>query len=302
MNTEKILDMSKVLQQKRSFDGIKETITQQRNEILENMTEKFDIDEALNRFTEEEILNMSFEEMRETFVNKEGQFIFNEEEFPKQMIMDFIIYLKQSKVAYDKMDEEMDKMDKYLEEFNEEIKEITEQKGSFNKTLREAVEADLAKEDCSDELKNRCHKILSAMDDAVTLRPLFELYEKISPVNTLKELKLESKRIEVLKAYTRVCKENGFEPKLLAFGKLENAILDEKYHEHENLFIFIVARYIKYLDRKVNDMENRTFIVQLTNFLREFVLGEESAHYQADKEELEALKVNIQNLLDKFYN
>lgn len=302
METEKMLDMSQALKQKKQFAQIRETVEQERQKILGGMADDFNIDEALDKYTSEEIDAMTFEQMKEAFVTADGKFIFNESEYPQQMMMDFIKYLKESKVTFEKMDAEMEKLDTYLAEFSDEVKTLTAEHGSFNKTLRATIEADLAKPDCTPDLKTKCEKLLGAMDDAVTLRPLFELYEKISPANTLKELNLEGKRIEVLKGYARVCKENGMEPKLLGFGELEKAFLDEKYHEHKNLFVFIVARYIKYLGRNLNSVENRTFIVQLTNYLREMILGEGNAHYDADKTEIEALKVNMASLLDRFYN
>ena len=301
MNTDKMLDMSKVLQQKKEYGKIREVIEGQRNEIFSKMTSEYNIDEELDKFTIEELENMSFDKMKETFVDAEGKFIFNEDEFPEKMMKDFILYLKQSRETFNKMDEELDNMDAYLEEFDKELKAIAGET-SFNKTLRASIKADLENENVSEAVKARCEELLSAMDDAMTLRPLFELYEQISPANTLKELKDESKRIAVLKGYAKVCKENGLEPKLLKFGELEKLFLTEKYHEHKNLFIFIVARYIKYLDKNVNKPANRTFIVQLTNYIREIILGEEHSHYQADINEIETLKMNIAMILDKFYN
>lgn len=301
MSTENVMNMSKILQQKKEYGQIRETIESQRSEILGNISSQFNIDETLDKFTQEEIEAMSFSKMKEIFVDVEGNFIFNEEEFPEKMMMDFIVYLKQSRVTFEKMDVELEKMDAYLEDFNKELKAITGET-SFNKTLKASIESDLEKEDCTPGTKARCEALLLGMDDAMTLKPLFEIYNKVSPANTLQELKVESRRIAALKGYSKVCKENGLEPKLLGFGELEKLFLDEKYHEHKNLFIFIVARYIKYLGKDANKLSNRTFIIQLTNYIREIILGEENAHYQADIQEIETLKMNIASLLDKFYN
>ena len=301
MNTDKMLDMSKVLKQKKEYSKLRQTIEGQRDEILRNISSEYDIDGALDNFSLEEIEAMSFARMKEVFVTSEGNFIFNEDEFPEKMMMDFIIYLKHSRETFKKMDDELDKLDESMEEFNKEIKSITGET-SFNKTLRGSIEADLANVDISPEKRARCEELLSAMDDAMTLRPLFNLYEKISPANTLRELKIEQQRIAVLKGYSKVCNENGLEPKLLRFGELEKLFLDEKYHEHKNLFVFILARYIKYLGKDLNKLSNRTFVIQLTNYIMEIVLGEEHPHYQADIKEVETLKMNIASLLDKFYN
>lgn len=300
MSTEKILDMSTVLKQKKEYSKIRETIESEREKILDKVLFNGNIDTLLDKFTVEEVESMSFTKMKETFVNENGEFIFNEEEFSKQMIMDFIIYLKHSRVTFEKMDEEIEKMDKTLEDFDKEVKAITGE-SSFNKTLKASIEADLATEDLNEATRQKCTTLLSALDDAVTLRPLFELYDKVSPENTLKELKDNARRSAVLKGYVNVCKENGLEPKLLKFGEFEKLFLDEKYHEHKDLFIFIVARYIKYLGKNVNSLQNRTFVVQLTNYIREIIMGEDNVHYKADAEEIAKLKESIASLLDRFY-
>lgn len=300
MSTEKMLDMSKVLKQKKEYSKLRETIKDQRDDILGKISTGYDIDEALDKFTEDEIDNMSFSQMKETFVDENGQFVFNDEELPKDMIKEFISYLKHSRVTFQKMDEELDKLDKSLEDFDKELKEISGET-SFNKTLRASIERDLAAENLNESTRQRCIKLLAAMDDAVSLQPLFNLYDKVSPENTLKELKDAAKRSATLKGYVSVCKQHGLEPKLLKFGEFEKVCLDEKYHEHKDLFIFIVARYIKYLGKATNDLYNRTFIIQLTNYIREIILGEENAHYKADVEEINKLKINIALLLDRFY-
>lgn len=301
MSTDNMISMSKVLKQKKDYTKLRETIELQRNEIVEKMSEDFNIDQALDCFTTEEIENMSFSKMKEVFVNHEGNFIFNEQEISQNMSMDFIKYLKHSRETFKKMDEELEKLDQTLEEFNKEIKAITKET-SFNKTLKASIENDLASEDISEEKRDRCNKFLAAMEDATTLRPLFELYEKISVKNTIVELNDKSKKSAVLNGYVRVCKELDITPKLLKFGEFEKRYLNEKYHVHNDLFIFIVARYIKYLGKAAKEPQNLVFITQLTNYITEIILGEENSHYQADIEEIAVLKTSIERLLDKFYN
>lgn len=300
MNMEKTKELKEVMTKKDQFKNLKGEIDNQRKAILSNTIGEFNIDEILDQYTEEEIENMSFETMKATFVNNEGDFIFNEKDLSQDLIQDFIKYLKLSKITYDKMDKEFDKLDKYLKDFNEEIKTISGNT-SFNKMLKANIE-DAMKEEISDAEQKRYELILKALDDASTLKPLFDLYETISPENTVKELKNESKRIAVLKQYVDLCKKHKLEPHLLKFGEFERILEDTKYEEHKNLFVFIVARYIKYLGEKVSEVYYRTLVVQLINYMREMIMGEDNELYQADKEEIQILKNNIKLLLDKFYN
>lgn len=301
MNFEKTTELKDVLNKKHQLTGLKESIEEQRKNILSNTNGNVDIDSILEKYTEDEIKNMSFETMKETFVDNDGNFIFNEKELSKDLIMDFIKYLKLSKVTYDKMDKEFEKLDTYLEEFNSEIENLTD-KTSFNKMLKNNIEDALNQEGVSPEAKEKYKRILTSLEDASTLRPLFELYETISVKNTLRELKDEQRRIATLKQYVNICKKYKIEPHLLKFGDFEKIFEEEKYQEHKNLFVFIVARYVKYLDNKMADPIYRSFVVQLVNYMREIIMGEDNEFYQADKDEIEILKGNIKLLLDKFYN
>ena len=51
MNTDKMLDMSKVLKQKKEYSKLRQTIEGQRDEILRNISSEYDIDGALDNFS-----------------------------------------------------------------------------------------------------------------------------------------------------------------------------------------------------------------------------------------------------------
>lgn len=289
---------------KNSLMDMKSEILKNVSEIKSNMTgsgQTDEFDRILANYTEEQIANLTFTQAKKIFVDAEGNFMFDEKEFKPEMILDFIKYLKASELTFAKLDEEFAKLDESLAEYSKELEEIVSQKGSLNKTMVAQLTEQIEDESVPENMKEKSRQMLKGLENAKTLAPLFELYEKVSTQNTIRELKDESRRISTLKAYTRVCKQNGIEPKLLRFGGFE-AILGEKYTVHKNLFVFIVARYIKYLDKDLSLPENKGFVIQLTNYLREIVVGEESEQYKADKEEIETLKTNICLLLDKFYN
>ena len=302
MEKEQIQEIHDVKVRRDNLMGIREEIQKNVDQIKSNMSsEDFGIDEILDKYTEEEIAAMNYEKAKEIFVDAEGNFIFNEDEFKPEMILDFIKYLKMSRVTFQKVDAEFEKMDGAMSEFSDEINKVVAEKGSLNKVVMEDLRKVLDSEEAEASVKENAAKMLEGLENAKTLAPLFQLYSTLSTENTLKELKDESRRISTLKAYARVCKENGIDAKLLKLGGFE-VCLGEKYSTYKNLFIFIVARYVKYLDKKVREPQNLSFVVQLTNYIRTMMMGEETPQYQADKEELEVLKGNICLLLDKFYN
>ena len=302
MENTKLSSMRETMVSKENLQNMRNEISKTVDEIKSNMTSSIGIDEILDKFTPEEIANMSYTKMKEVFVDEAGKFIFNEDEFKPEMIMDFIKYLKMSRCTFEKVDEEFEKMDNAIAEFSKELDETISQHGSLNKALVIDLTKTVNDESKSEKIRKNAAEMLQGIEDAKTLAPLFKLYETLSTHNTLTELKDEKRRINTLKAYAKVCKENHIEPKLLKLGDFESKCLDLKYAPHKNLFVFIVARYIKYLDKKVKEPKNMGFIVQLTNFLRTMMAGEETDRYKADAEELAVLKENICLLLDKFYN
>lgn len=302
MENEQIQEIHDVKVNRNNLMDIRQEIQKNVDEIKSNMSgDPLGIDEILDQYTEEEIAEMSYTKVKEVFVDSEGTFVFNEDEFKPEMILDFIKYLKMSRITFEKVDAEFAKMDAAMSEFSDEINKVVTEKGSLNKVVMEDLQKALNDESVVPSVRQNAERMIKGLENAKTLAPLFELYSSLSTENTLKELKDESRRISTLKAYVRVCKENGIDSKLLKLGGFE-VCLDEKYNTYKNLFIFIIARYVKYLDKKVREPENLSFVVQLTNYVRTMMMGEESAQYQADKEELEVLKGNICLLLDKFYN
>ena len=302
MEKEQIQSFNEAKAKRNNLMDMKQEIQKNVDEIKSNMTtDAFGIDEILDKYSQEEIAAMSYETAKEVFVDADGNFVFNEEEFRPEMILDFIKYLKMSRVTFEQVDAEFTKMDAAVSEFGDEVNKIVNERGSLNKVIMEDLKKVLDDENAEASAKENAEKVLKGLENAKTLVPLFDLYTTISTENTLKELKDESKRISTLKAYSRVCKENGIDAKLLKLGGFE-VCLDEKYSTYKNLFIFIIARYVKYLGSKIREPQNLSFVVQLTNYVRTMMMGETTPQYQADKEELEVLKVNICLLLDKFYN
>lgn len=302
MENTNLNSIQETMASKESLQNMRNEISKTVDQIKSEMVTSIGIDEILDKFTSEEIANMSFAQMKEVFVDESGKFIFNENEFKPEMIMDFIKYLKMSRETFAKVDEEFEKMDSAIAEFSKEIETTIAQNGSLNKTVVADLTKTINDETKPEELRHNAAEMLKGIEDAKTLAPLFKLYETLSVDNTLRELKDETRRINTLKAYAKVCKENHIEPKLLKLGEFETVCLDLKYAPHKNLFIFIVARYIKYLDKKVREPRNMGFIIQLTNFIRTMMMGDQTDQYKADIEELTVLKENICLLLDKFYN
>lgn len=292
--------ISQTLETKRDLEEFKANLTKNVSNIKSVMNTNDDIDEILEKYSLEEVNKMSYNRMKEVFVDENGNFIFDEKSFPKQMIIDFIRYLKLSQDTFEKLDQEFVDIDKTIQEFDNEMKTISSEIGSFYKTLTVSIEKVLSDETSSDLVKQNALKLKQGLEDAVTLKPIFDVYEKADPMNTLKEFRDIDRQNQMLKSYVKTCKTYRLQPMLLKLGGIEK-YLNLPEETEPNFILYVIAKYIKHLGFQLKKHEQRTFVVQLNYFLAEIILGEKSDSYEADKEQIERLKESLVVLASKFY-
>lgn len=298
INFEKIAQISK---EKGKLESFRESLDKSRMELFQTEEKKATIESILSRYTSDEIESMDYETILKTFVDSDGEPLF-QTGLTKEFVVDLIRYLKLSDETFKKIDDEFVGYEEAMETFNKEIDDLVKEMGSFNKTFMHTLSEQLDDETITQERRTNVVEMIKGIGDASTLEPLFQLYEKIGTDNTLKELKTDFKRMDVLKSYVKVCQTAKITPNLMKMGLLENKLFGEAHTYDKNLFVFIVARYIKYLGKeKVNNPRNRMFIIQLTSFMREFYLPEDNQQVVSDRIELDLLKSNIEKLLKSFY-
>lgn len=293
--------ISGTIQAKKDLENFKSKISKNVSTIKSVMNTTDDIDMILEKYTLEEVNNMSYSKMKEVFVDQNEHFLFDEKEFPKDMIIDFIRYLKLSQYTFEKLDDEFADIDKTMKEFEEEMKSISSNIESLNKTLLGTINKALEDPEVSDVIKANAENMKQGLKDAYTLEPILELYDKIDPKNTLREFRDIDRQNNMLKSYVKRCKEYNIKPLLLKLGGIEKH-LDLPEETEQNLILYVIAKYIRCLDTKLKKHRERTFVIQLTNYMMSIILGEESESYKADKEEIEELKKNLALLASKFYN
>lgn len=303
--TSKLSEISTVMNQKKALSDLKTEMVSKRDSIKGSMDMgMLDVDDILSKYSEEDIEKMSIEDMNKIFTDENGKFIFDRSTVNDSMAKDFIKYLKISQNAFIEIDKQSDLLDESMKEFSSDIESIMGNKASFNKTMRASLEKDINNPEVDEYIRTRCVNVLAAMDDAVTLAPLFKIYDGKDGVNrihnTYNDFKNEKIHKNILNAYIRKCSDAGIEPRLLKLGNLMTQGVDSSYTKDDNLFVFIIIRYIKY--NNLTNYQVKTFVVQLTTFIKEIMMGETSTQYESDKEEINKLKVSIVSLLAKFYN
>lgn len=294
-------EIAKTAKQKEEMESFKDSIQKTRLQLFKTEEKQKTVTDILLKFTKEEIDNMSYETMLETFVDENNESLFDKK-LSKEFVVDLVRYLKVSEDTFKQMDQEFVKYDEAMSEFNKEIDDLVKELGSFNKTFSSSLNDMLNDENITESKRQHILEMQKGISDAITLEPLFTLYEKVNTKNTLIDLRNSIRRTEILKSYDKVCKQVNIKPHLIKLGLLETKLFGEDSTYDKNLFVFILIRYIKYLGKdKLKQPRNNMFVTQIVNFIRELYLPEDNEQVIADKEELDELKRNIKNLLDKFY-
>lgn len=95
---------------------------------------------------------------------------------------------------------------------------------------------------------------IDILKDAVTFNSVYELFTRVNPKNTLDDFKNVSRRNGIIKSYTNTLKHLGMKSTLIGFNNLEKEFLPEEYHDKNNLFIFVLMKYISKSPRNKSEL------------------------------------------------
>lgn len=212
---------------------------------------------------------------------------------------DFLIYMINTEKVHKQIDEEKVKLQEALDEFQEENRAIHDQ---YNGNIAAYVRTLLGEQ--YNELEDGARKdaikiILDAFDDASELTRIIDTYKSLPDItNTVSDFIHNYENIA--KKFHRNCKEIGIAVDLSSFTNFEGRLLEEKYHKHPNLFVFLI---IKWFARKKNiNKADGVFLTQLASELRQLYLniGNDAAT-EAELAHFEKFKNSARELLDVVY-
>lgn len=148
---------------------------------------------------------------------------------------------------------------KAIEEVDEAVAELNVEIDKIRKELAETVGAEdvpslikrnlemmVASEDpaIKPEMKKKAALQLAAIEESMTLTGIKDLYTHISPANALKDFRDDQKRTQVVKQYEEAMKMMKLKSSIMTLTDFESRFLPEEYHDRNNLFVFIVMRYV----------------------------------------------------------
>lgn len=249
-----------------------------------------------------DISDMSLEELREfNKIDDENTLIEEpnmDDDTLKEYMQGVFEYMKSSDNFNTEIDELLKEYDHIQEEMNRIVEESIEEQaqGDVIKYLRDTINKllNIAKENDNKESITKFETMQLAFDDSFKLNRIFDLYKRIGVGNT--KIESEKKAGYIYNRYKDKMRQLELKNDLIYLSNLENKFLPEEYHDRNNLFVFIIMKYISKLSivKGLDKNNDIVFASQITTNL--FLLFKN----KLKDEDKELLLTNIKRVLDLF--
>lgn len=249
-----------------------------------------------------DISDMSLEELKEfNKIDDENTLIEEpnmDDDTLKEYMQGVFEYMKSSDNFNTEIDGLLKEYDHIQEEMNRIVEESIEEQaqGDVIKYLRDTITKllNIAKENNNKESITKFETMQLAFDDSFKLNRIFDLYKKIGIGNT--KIESEKKAGYIYNRYKDKMRQLGLKNDLVYLSNLENKFLPEEYHDRNNLFVFIIMKYISKLSivKGLDKNNDIVFASQITTNL--FLLFKN----KLKDEDKELLLTNIKRVLDLF--
>lgn len=248
------------------------------------------------------ISDMSLEELREfNKIDDENTLIEEpnmDDDTLKEYMQGVFEYMKSSDNFNTEIDGLLKEYDHIQEEMNRIVEESIEEQaqGDIIKYLRDTINKllNIAKENDNKESITKFETMQLAFDDSFKLNRIFDLYKRIGVGNT--KIESEKKAGYIYNRYKDKMRQLELKNDLIYLSNLENKFLPEEYHDRNNLFVFIIMKYISKLSI-VNGLDKNNDIVFASQITTNLFLLFKNKLKDEDKE---LLLTNIKRVLDLF--
>lgn len=248
------------------------------------------------------ISDMPLEELREfNKIDDENTLIEEpnmDDDTLKEYMQGVFEYMKSSDNFNTEIDELLKEYDHIQEEMNRIVEESIEEQaqGDVIKYLRDTINKllNIAKENNNKESITKFETMQLAFDDSFKLNRIFDLYKRIGVGNT--KIESEKKAGYIYNRYKDKMRQLELKNDLIYLSNLEIKFLPEEYHDRNNLFVFIIMKYISKLSivKGLDKNNDIVFASQITTNL--FLLFKN----KLKDEDKELLLTNIKRVLDLF--
>lgn len=279
----------------------KESIDSGRKKYLTDEEFEKILHDKLQTLTKD-INDMSLEELR-TFNKIDDEHTLIEEpnmddDTLKEYMQGVFEYMKSSDKFNTEIDELVKEYDHIQEEMDRMVEETIEEqaKGDVIKYLRDTITKllNIAKENDNIESITKFETMQLAFEDSFKLNRIIDLYKTIGVGNT--KIESEKKAGYIYNRYKDKMRQLKLKNDLVYLSNLEEKFLPEEYHDRNNLFVFIIMKYISKLSI-VNGLDKNNDIVFASQVTTNLFLLFKNKLKDDDKE---LLLTNIKRVLDLF--
>ena len=279
----------------------KETIDSGRKKYLTDEEFEKILHEKLQTLTKD-ISNMSLEELRAFNKIDDEHTLIEEPNMDDDTLKEYMQGVFEYMKSSDKFNTEIDDLVKEYDHIQEEMDRIVEEtieeqaKGDVINYLRETINKllNIAKENNNLESITKFETMQLAFEDSFKLNRIVDLYTKIGVGNT--KIESEKKAGYIYNRYKDKMRQLKLKNDLVYLSNLEEKFLPEEYHDRNNLFVFIIMKYISKLSI-VNGLDKNNDIVFASQITTNLFLLFKNKLKDDDKE---LLLTNIKRVLDLF--
>lgn len=279
----------------------KETIDSGRKKYLTDEEFEKILHDKLQTLTKD-ISNMSLEELRAFNKIDDEHTLIEEPNMDDDTLKEYMQGVFEYMKSSDKFNTEIDDLVKEYDHIQEEMDRIVEEtieeqaKGDVINYLRETINKllNIAKENDNIESITKFETMQLAFEDSFKLDRIVDLYTKIGVGNT--KIESEKKAGYIYNRYKDKMRQLKLKNDLVYLSNLEEKFLPEEYHDRNNLFVFIIMKYISKLSI-VNGLDKNNDIVFASQITTNLFLLFKNKLKDDDKE---LLLTNIKRVLDLF--
>lgn len=289
-------DISNNMSRRRYLDMIKANrdIAVHQIDIFGNKETTQKILDKAKELGKEKLNELSDEEIHEIFKECEANDLLSSiaaNQVDKGFLRDYITYIEDTDKQLKELDELVEECEKEIEESNNKVAELVNEVGDVSKFIIKTFEEQA--EHSEGKVKENYENAVKVVNDALTLRPVIELFKTIGTKGTLREFNIQSERQRIIEKFYKAVKSYKVSTDLRPFTDFEVKFMDEKYHQYEGLFVFAIMKYFsnRGYGKRTND---GLFITQLSIVLQTVFNGNKS------EEDLKEFVGYATELLDLF--
>jgi hypothetical protein len=227
--------------QLKSITKVKEDLTDSISKVTGDSDVSDKLHDLVSAMTPDEIKALDDAAVDAIYTTDEGSFDLAGVD-SVEMRRDFLVYLRETRIAEDQIDAEMKKLEEYMVESRGELDELIAEYGDLSTFMYQ----ELVKryEEADGIVKENLGRLVEAYDQSYTLENVVATLNQFGTKNIIGDFK--HRGTDLYKKYKANMKKINIQADIADFAGMEVRHLEEKYHPYVDLFAFTIIRIYAY--------------------------------------------------------